>query len=743
MNRGYSEPSRATESESLIEFQDKRTPRSFALELTARCNNDCRHCCINLPAGDSAAKSRELTLDETRRIAAEAVGMGVISCLVTGGEPLLRDDFEEVYVMLKRLGLLVTVGTNACLVSSRHVELFSRYPPRSVHVRVFGSTPETYERVTRRSGSFRTYEQGLSRLLESGLNVRLTAVGLRSNAHELPAIARFCHARVKGNYTITSHLPLRLDGDQARNEEIVSERLSPAEVVAIERFEAQWSRALPGGREASIPPDRGRLSNDRFSARGTLGRDFTVGYDGRLRLRSADQRPAHDLRHGSLREAWLGFAHETGAGPHGNEDKVVESRTSHSDSTVPFEFLLRCLSATNSDSPEPSVPRSPDDWDCIMEQARNWGLSPLLYKRLESRPTWSRVPPDVRLGLGFEYSVSLERDALLHRTLPTVLRHLRSKDIPVIVLKGSFLGEVVYGDVALRPMVDIDLLVPKAELTRAQAVLLDMGHGPKERQDIDLLCRRSKHLDQFVGVNSRVELHWSIANPTSPFKIDITGLWERARPATVAGVQVLALSPEDLLLHLCIHASQNHRLDCGLRPFCDIAEVIRYYGSELDWRQFVDRAREWSATRHPGLTLHLARELLGVPVPESVLRQLVPGGLDPRLLKQATECVLAEKPYERDDNWAILPFPNQLGDKTTREKVKTLWNVIFLSRNEMALRHPGSRDSKHLWPYHLLRLVDLPRMYGLATMRQGFRIVHTHKRNNAPSLARWLNSGRP
>jgi hypothetical protein len=74
-------------------LKDKRVPLSFDLEVTARCNNDCRHCYINLPAGDPEARRKELSLAEIHRIAGEAVGLGAFWCLLTGGEPLLREDF--------------------------------------------------------------------------------------------------------------------------------------------------------------------------------------------------------------------------------------------------------------------------------------------------------------------------------------------------------------------------------------------------------------------------------------------------------------------------------------------------------------------------------------------------------------------------------------------------------------------------------------------------------------------------
>ncbi len=102
---------------------------SFDLEITARCNNACRHCYINLPAADREARSKELTLQEISSIADQAVALGALWVLISGGEPLLREDFEEIYMLLKRKGLLVSVFTNATLIRDEHIVLFKKYPP--------------------------------------------------------------------------------------------------------------------------------------------------------------------------------------------------------------------------------------------------------------------------------------------------------------------------------------------------------------------------------------------------------------------------------------------------------------------------------------------------------------------------------------------------------------------------------------------------------------------------------------
>ncbi|MCU0486452.1 MAG: radical SAM protein, partial [Anaerolineales bacterium] len=172
----------------------RRVPLDFTLEITARCNNDCRHCYINLPAGDQQAQRTELSVAEISDIAGQAVELGALWCLITGGEPLLRQDFAEIYLALKRKGLLISLFTNACLVNEEHIRLLTQYPPRDIEVSVYGVTQPTYERVTRRPGSFAAFQRGLGLMLDSGLKVRLKAVAMQSNVPELPAIAAFCRA---------------------------------------------------------------------------------------------------------------------------------------------------------------------------------------------------------------------------------------------------------------------------------------------------------------------------------------------------------------------------------------------------------------------------------------------------------------------------------------------------------------------------------------------------------------------
>ncbi len=300
---------------SAIEIQDfalwdkmksKRSLFSFDLELTARCNLNCRHCYINLPANDQSARAGELSLAEIASIAGQAVELGAVWCLITGGEPLLRQDFADVYLLLKRKGLLVSVFTNATLVRAETISLFKKYPPRDLEVTVYGASPATYERVTRRPGSYAAFVRGLDELVAAGVRVRLKAMALRSNLEDMEAIAAFGRARTKDYYRFDSVLHLRYDGNPARNAEIRQERLAPEEIVALEGADEQRFGALEKDRDRLINEELTHTGCDHLFHCGAGNGSFSVGYDGTFRLCSSLRAPGTtaNLRQTPLREAW-------------------------------------------------------------------------------------------------------------------------------------------------------------------------------------------------------------------------------------------------------------------------------------------------------------------------------------------------------------------------------------------------------------------------------------------------------
>jgi hypothetical protein len=426
----------------------------------------------------------------------------------------------------------------------------------------------------------------------------------------------------------------------------------------------------------------------------------------------------------------------------------VELMAPRSVDTSPADLLLRYLSAGHGPlaaGKELSAAGlgQPAVWEEVANMAVREHVAPLFFKRLKENDARDRVPADVWRRLRHAYFTSGDRNTRLYRELGTVLQRLRGSGVRVIVLKGAFLAEAVYRDVALRPMCDTDLLVPRKDLAKAESILLGMGGAHVQRSgahgaDSEPGRGMRRHARPVLIRDLAVELHWTIVSPTGPFRIDTAAMWNRALAGTTAGVEALSLCPEDLLLHLCLHFCYQD--GCAeLRHLCDIAESIHHFRGGLDWTLVAHSAREWDALRYVGLSLQLARDLLEAPVPKDALNRLVPGGIDARLLKKARECVLA---HEKHDHWSLLPFPNRFGGRWSLARVRALSDTVFLRRDEMASRYASARDSRHLWPYYVLRSADLLRNYGRATLRQGFRMLRVRERDSTPSLAGWLKSGK-
>jgi len=289
--------------------KNKKIPLSIELEITARCNLNCRHCYINLPADNSSAKAAELSLAELKALIDKAAALGALWALITGGEPLLRKDFTEIYLYLKKKGFLINLYTNAALLGKDHIDIFEKYPPRKIEVTVYGVTEGIYEKITRTPGSFKKFLRGLSLLEQSGINFGLKAMALRTNLKEFDAIIKFCRDRSRNPIRFDPFLHLRYDGNEERNEEIKKERLKPGEISELEKGDKERTLKLKNECSRLIIPERESNVDIRLFGCGAGQKSCAISYDGLLRLCSPLWHPdcVYDLKKGSFEDAWFNF----------------------------------------------------------------------------------------------------------------------------------------------------------------------------------------------------------------------------------------------------------------------------------------------------------------------------------------------------------------------------------------------------------------------------------------------------
>ena len=346
-------------------------------------------------------------------------------------------------------------------------------------------------------------------------------------------------------------------------------------------------------------------------------------------------------------------------------------------------------------------------WQALLPRATELAVSPLVYAVI--RPCADRlgVPKPICQTLHSHYAENGLRNLALYQRMRTIILHLRRQGIAVIVLKGAYLAQVVYRDPSLRLMSDIDLLVKPEDIARVRDLFHHLGYVQVQP---DEPVGDARHHDQFAHptVQPDFEIHWSLVSSGELFRVDHEGLWERAVETSIAGLPAQVLSPEDMVLHLCLHTSYQHVFDrFSLRCLCDIQRCLRHYGARVDWEQVCRRADEWRCTRHVHLTLLLACELLGATVPPAVVARLRPAEFDERLARWAMHRVLGLVD-DREGPWSANVGRWHLTTSLT-EKITLTRRICFPPRQEVADRSGLSPDSNRLWLSYLRHWGELAR----------------------------------
>lgn len=207
------------------------------IELTERCNNRCIHCLINRPEHDREAKAREMDTAFVLDVLRQAADLGCMTVRFTGGEPLLRPDFTELYLAARRLGMQVILFTNARLITPDLAALLARVPPGKVmEISVYGMHPASYDAVSGVKGSYEEFKRGIELLLDHKVPFVVKAALLPQNQDEMAEFEAWA-ATIPGmdqrpGYAMNFDLRARRD-DPAKNRRIENLRLTPAKTVAV------------------------------------------------------------------------------------------------------------------------------------------------------------------------------------------------------------------------------------------------------------------------------------------------------------------------------------------------------------------------------------------------------------------------------------------------------------------------------------------------------------------------------
>jgi hypothetical protein len=225
----------------------------------------------------------------------------------------------------------------------------------------------------------------------------------------------------------------------------------------------------------------------------------------------------------------------------------------------------------------------------------------------------------------------------------------------------------------------------------------------------------------------------------SPFTLPVDGLWARAQPVALSDVPAAVLSAEDLLLHLCLHAGFRHAFEVKLTAFCDIAEIIRHDGSELDWALLQARARQWGAGRCVYLTLRLAQALLGAAIPTQVLQSLEPADVDARFVAQVEHQILVQDrfPGPKCNGWGRLRAAGR-----PLAKVSVFLASCFPPPKRLAAKYGLPAGAWRVYPYYLVHLKDLLQRHARVAWRllcrEGKTVAWAEHEASKAQIKAWL-----
>ncbi len=305
----------------------------------------------------------------------------------------------------------------------------------------------------------------------------------------------------------------------------------------------------------------------------------------------------------------------------------------------PETDLLLCCACVCADSEKAeriaTLAQTDMDWSYLIWEASQHRMTPLLYWHLNTLCP-EVVPKATMSYLREHFNANARRNLLLTGELLEVLELFSAHGILAIPYKGPLLAASVYGNLALRQAGDLDIMVHKENVPKVGELLVSHGYQPDHQlaHGQEILLPHSQYAFHRAAGRISLEIHWQFAPKHFAFPLDFHKLSTRLEPTSLGGCEIDALSPEDLLLILCVHGGKH--VWEQLRWICDIAELIRIH-QEMDWERIVAQAMCLGCERMLFLGILLARNLLGAALPESVLKTIGTDLVVKSLVAQAEE----------------------------------------------------------------------------------------------------------
>jgi hypothetical protein len=335
--------------------------------------------------------------------------------------------------------------------------------------------------------------------------------------------------------------------------------------------------------------------------------------------------------------------------------------------------------------------------------------------------------------------MNLQRQAQLRQMLSTC----EAGGISFLLMKGLWIVEQLYENLAARSSGDIDILLKPEDMPRFTRLMQRLGYelDPTINDIRDIAPGNEFPLPTLDGSN-RYDVHWSMTHPGNESPIDEDKIWARSDFVTLAGKPCQSLCLEDHVLLLCFHAAIHHRfLYVGPRAMVDIAQAIKTPPRPIQWEELVTRAQEMGWSRGVWLMLDLVREHLGVQPPQAILDALRPENAeDSSIRKAALEAMFMDQAHKDVMGVEVVKLFSQAH---WSDRLAHVWKRLFPSPAYISgVFQLSIHDARLPWIYPWLyvkrwqRILrdNLPKLLRLATRNPEQR----SELERSQTILRWL-----
>jgi hypothetical protein len=341
------------------------------------------------------------------------------------------------------------------------------------------------------------------------------------------------------------------------------------------------------------------------------------------------------------------------------------------------------------------------DWEALQSLLIAQGVGPLFYKKLSLLANAGLVPAVCREKLKQSSFLTLSRGMLQYNVFRKMTEVLQGCGIPFLLLKGAYLAEKLYGDIALRQFSDIDVLIKEADGEQAQRVLREAGCRSEDYAMAAFLRKNVgfEHYPQMIFQGVPVELHVRLNRPNERFDINTDSVWQYAEKVNLQGFEVFVPDRQDTLIHTCVHL---HKHFCEghiqLTGMHDIVNMLNSDKFTVDWPVLISRCEQYGCTDVVLKYLMLASKYYGIGLPEFVSEKYG------RCLLEADEALFIQylSGYRGKHFSVKSRFEDVEQLKGWQLKLKYLWHMLFPTKKYMLVSYKIKNPSLY-WLYYPYR----------------------------------------